>query len=319
LKSAGTVCRSAAGACDATELCSGLGVPCPSDVPAADGSPCDDGLFCTTADQCSTGTCGGSVRVCDDGDACSTDACDEVLDRCTVTSTPCDDGNPCTADACGAGDSCTHTARAGESCDAGACRSDALCQSDGTCGGGTPKDCSALDDPCSKGVCDAGTGECVAQPVDGAPACTEACLLPPDAETCPACNLACGADPCLTETTDPCTLEVPTAGPPPKTVIVVTGEPGAKCKVRVVSSGQAAADRRPAVLRAKSARVRGGSAEKKIPPNGRLELRTTFKLNRVARKLLDGGGSIDARVEVTVHRKGTPKQLLKRLLTLVES
>lgn len=52
----------------------------------------------------------------------------------------CDDGLPCTGE---------------ESCRAGICHA------------GTPPDCSGLDDPCNRGVCDDQTGTCLAVPLDG--------------------------------------------------------------------------------------------------------------------------------------------------------
>jgi hypothetical protein len=42
----------------------------------ANGSPCDDGNFCTQSESCLSGVCqGGSPRNCDDGVACTTDIC----------------------------------------------------------------------------------------------------------------------------------------------------------------------------------------------------------------------------------------------------
>ncbi|MCC6620451.1 MAG: hypothetical protein IT385_04310 [Deltaproteobacteria bacterium] len=45
-------------------------------VPLADGAPCDDRDPCTTLDRCGQGTCRGLARACDDGLACTFDACD---------------------------------------------------------------------------------------------------------------------------------------------------------------------------------------------------------------------------------------------------
>ncbi|MCA9582311.1 MAG: hypothetical protein KC416_10990, partial [Myxococcales bacterium] len=51
--------------------------------PKGNGVACDDGLYCTTADQCNgSGTCGGSPRTCGDGLSCTTDSCDEQGDKC---------------------------------------------------------------------------------------------------------------------------------------------------------------------------------------------------------------------------------------------
>jgi alpha-tubulin suppressor-like RCC1 family protein len=87
IAAAGTPCRPAAGACDAAEVCDGAATSCPADGAAADRTACEDGDPCTRADACSAGACVGGARL------------------------DCDDGNACTADACGA--TCLHTPIAG--------------------------------------------------------------------------------------------------------------------------------------------------------------------------------------------------------------
>jgi hypothetical protein len=48
------------------------------------GSPCADGLFCTTGDACDgAGSCASTPRSCEDGISCTHDACDEASDSCT--------------------------------------------------------------------------------------------------------------------------------------------------------------------------------------------------------------------------------------------
>ncbi len=66
-----------AGTCDPTTgMCTNPVKP--------DGTACDDGQFCTLADTCQAGRCGGSqVRSCDDGNPCTADRCDEALKACT--------------------------------------------------------------------------------------------------------------------------------------------------------------------------------------------------------------------------------------------
>ena len=85
----------------------------------ADATLCSDGLVCTLKDSCKAGKCAGGKGKCDDGNACTVDACNAVSGACTHTAaadaTKCDDGNACTV-----GDACTK----------------------GVCGGG--------DDKCSK-------------------------------------------------------------------------------------------------------------------------------------------------------------------------
>jgi hypothetical protein len=83
--------------------------------PAADGSSCDDGLFCNGIDVCEGGTCQvGPAPNCDDGVACTTDRCDEDLARCVHVA----QSNCCHTDAdCMDNDACTSRER----CIAGLC------------------------------------------------------------------------------------------------------------------------------------------------------------------------------------------------------
>lgn len=105
-----------------------------------DGTVCDDGNGCTTADQCTAGSCAGVSLMCDAlDDACNTGACDATTGTCIrnprVDGTSCDvDADDCTIDACRAG-ACEPTNRA--ECTA--------------CGGPS----SGL--MCRSGVCDAGS------------------------------------------------------------------------------------------------------------------------------------------------------------------
>jgi hypothetical protein len=48
-----------------------------------DGTPCDDGLFCTATDACSRGACTGSGSPCPTGPCAA--GCDEASDRCAVS------------------------------------------------------------------------------------------------------------------------------------------------------------------------------------------------------------------------------------------
>lgn len=84
--------------------------------PKANGTSCDDGLFCNTGETCQAGVCtGGSARNCDDSNPCTADSCDEVNDSCknaaVTDGTVCDDGQFCTVnDVCTAG-ACEGAAR----------------------------------------------------------------------------------------------------------------------------------------------------------------------------------------------------------------
>ncbi len=143
-----------------------------------DGETCDDSDPCTKGDGCLAGVCVGAPLLCDDGNLCTDDACDEMGEcQYTVNGDDCDDGNPCTvADECGDG-ACVGVPV------------DCSCQEDGDCAGlddddvctGTlycnkntfPYLCAVvpgsevvcaepegIDAPCLAAACDPGTGEC---------------------------------------------------------------------------------------------------------------------------------------------------------------
>lgn len=50
---------------------------------AEDGSPCDDGLDCTSEDTCAGGLCAGLTTGCDDALDCTNDKCDAETGKCT--------------------------------------------------------------------------------------------------------------------------------------------------------------------------------------------------------------------------------------------
>jgi len=66
-----------------------------------DNSYCEDGDVCNGIETCDpvNGCQDGTPLVCDDGDACTTDACDPVL-GCQYAPKECDDGDLCTIDSC---------------------------------------------------------------------------------------------------------------------------------------------------------------------------------------------------------------------------
>jgi len=173
-----------------TDVCNEGADSC--DHPAViDGTPCDDGQFCTVSDTCSGGVCGGSPNPCDDANPCTNDVCDEINDQCTATpvtdGTPCDDGawctvgetcnagtcsgglarncsdgSPCTVDSCDEdNDLCVNTpANEGTPCDDGAwCTVGETCTG-GVCGGGSMRDCDD-GDVCTTDVCDESQDQCL--------------------------------------------------------------------------------------------------------------------------------------------------------------
>jgi len=115
-----TECRPSAGECDVEETCDGISKECPSDKftlagtacaddgndctydecdgvgacihpPLADGTSCDDGMYCTQSAECQGGQCTGSGNPCtDDGLFCNgVEYCDEDNDSCESPGSPC--------------------------------------------------------------------------------------------------------------------------------------------------------------------------------------------------------------------------------------
>lgn len=130
-----------------------------------EGSPCDDGDFCTENDTCSLGVCAGTQipenGACDDGDACTlNETC--VGGVCTGTPVDCSGQNgQCTVGVCNSmtGLCSADPINEGNACDdSDACTQNDTCTA-GVCAG-TATDCSSLDGPCSVGQCDGVTGAC---------------------------------------------------------------------------------------------------------------------------------------------------------------
>ncbi|MFP6641882.1 MAG: esterase-like activity of phytase family protein, partial [Myxococcota bacterium] len=119
-----------------------------------DGSACDDELFCTAVDTCSSGVCGGvGVTDCSaSDDQCNVGVCNEGTDSCDASpnnvGNACDDGQFCTS---------------GENCSAV-----------GVCDDGGATDCSGAADDCNVGVCNEGTDSCDAQASNEAGGCDDA-------------------------------------------------------------------------------------------------------------------------------------------------
>jgi len=171
----------------------------------ANGTPCDDGLFCTVENQCADGLCTGDPRDCSElSDQCNLAICNNASAICEAMplpdSTPCDDGSFCTVDdRCVTGQCLGGTPRdcseGGDGCQVWFCNdASAICESDplpdgtlcddglfctlddqcteGACGG-APRDCSDEGDQCNDGVCNESTGACEAQPKSDGTACDD--------------------------------------------------------------------------------------------------------------------------------------------------
>jgi hypothetical protein len=150
--------------CDHATGCTHAVIPgcCTTDA-ACRTDPCLQDATCTA------GTCRGGVPVdCDDGDACTDDACDPAR-GCVHTPIGCNDGDACTRDACDPAIGCTHAAVSG------CCNGDADCRGDPciagrscashSCVGGSPVRCDD-GDPCTSDRCVPNVG-CATDSVTG--------------------------------------------------------------------------------------------------------------------------------------------------------
>jgi len=196
-------------------------------VPDEDGTPCDDGQFCTVDDTCAAGICaGGPQNDCGiTAPPCSEITCDENSQSCGTA--PANNGAPCQDpnDLCMKGSTCMNglcTGGAAEDCFFFPVSSDchvAVCDSNdgqckeqvgnegggcndvndlctvsktcvsGVCQGGQPMSCSHLTQGCVMGVCDVNNGQCTTQAAGQGQPCDD--LNPcTSGETCN--NSVCG-------------------------------------------------------------------------------------------------------------------------------
>lgn len=112
-------------------------------TPKANGTSCNDNLFCTVNDSCQNGVCvGGGPNPCNQGNPCFVGVCNEAAKSCAAVpgnnGAACDDGSPCTMGTtcqngiCGGGVAVNN----GAACDDGvSCTMNTTCQN-GICGGG---------------------------------------------------------------------------------------------------------------------------------------------------------------------------------------
>jgi len=148
-------------ACPASDQCHTGGTCDPttgmcSNPAKADGAKCDDGNACTTGnDTCVAGVCtGGPAVTCAASDMCHTaGTCDPATGMCSnpakADGAKCDDGKACTTDACRAG-VCVSTV----SCPADECHQAGTCDANGRCTNPAVLDGTT----CSTGICC--TGAC---------------------------------------------------------------------------------------------------------------------------------------------------------------
>jgi hypothetical protein len=167
---------------------------------------CDDGLFCNGVETCDPtfGCRRGTPPNCDDGVACTVDACNEESDRCdhTPDHAACSDGDACTTDICDAVSGCTHTATVCNDFDA--CTTDSCDRTTGCVY--TAISCNDSNE-CTDDTCNPAVG-CVFVPDnsnfcdDGDPCTIEGC----ESGACVVSGPACAdGDRCTADSCDPVT------------------------------------------------------------------------------------------------------------------
>jgi hypothetical protein len=145
---------------------------CTRDDECDDGRPCNGIETCDAASPDATGCVAGEELRCDDGIACTADACIDAEGGCVAPASHamCDDAISCTVDICAPtapgrdAEGCTH---AGDDamCNDGFCFTGGTCDPGSGCVGARPRDCRDFD-PCDVEECDPVAAACVSTPVD---------------------------------------------------------------------------------------------------------------------------------------------------------
>lgn len=159
--------------------------------PENEGDSCDDGSLCTTADQCSDGTCAGVDIALDCAafdEECKAGQCDPDTGACTAVARPlsaiCDDGSSCTtSDHCIPDGTCVGAnLPSGTVCSDGwECTVGEVCDGAGVCPFGANQTpgvaCDDHNECTSNDACDT-SGYCVgiADPLQVGTACQGACF-----------------------------------------------------------------------------------------------------------------------------------------------
>lgn len=142
---------------------------------AANFTPCNDGDACSAQDLCAAGVCQGTnFIVCNDNNLCTDDSCNHNTGKCVSVNNAgaCTDGTPCTqGDLCVAGTCIPGPAKVCD--DNNACTKDSCNASSGVCAanpingcGGfcaADSDCPAVANVCLNAVCDKAAGKCTTQ------------------------------------------------------------------------------------------------------------------------------------------------------------
>ena len=132
-----------------TEICDNVDNDCngvtDDGILSGPGAMCDDKNACTS-DACSGGVCLATAisASCDDGSLCTVnDAC--AGSACTGSAANCDDANACTTDSCDPKLGCVHTNNTAVCDDGDPCTTGDVCK-DGACTAGTTNTCDCQSD-----------------------------------------------------------------------------------------------------------------------------------------------------------------------------
>ncbi len=150
------VCEEDDGAPCVAQACQPATGVCVS-VPLADETGCVVSAPCAAPGVCQQGSCEAVAAMCEDGNPCTQDLCEEGECLHLATEGPCDDGDPCSE---------------GESC-----------SGELSCEGGIPVNCDD-GNPCTADSCDPSYGGCVSNPIA-------------EGETCLTKNLCLGPGICV--------------------------------------------------------------------------------------------------------------------------
>lgn len=182
---------------------------------------CDEYIPCVDAGRCIANVCAvPTPRMCDDGNACTIDACVPSSNECGFVPNDalCNDGDPCTIDRCGV-EACEVTPFVGPCDDGSACTEGDECTEDaGECVG-TIVTCVDDGNPCTAEACDpeVGCGQVfVDGPCDDGDPCTRD-------DRCEAG--VCGSTPLNCDDGNACTIDAcDTAGTCNNTAVVCASE-----------------------------------------------------------------------------------------------
>jgi len=200
----GSCVGSAPRGCVASDQCHDAGVCDPtsgacSNPAKLNGTACDDGSACSSADMCLGGRCAGTPLNCNDGNVCTDDACADGTCLHTNNTKPCEDGSVCTdGDTCADGGCVSGPPR--DCTDHQTCTDDA-CDEDNACTHAATATCDACDaDEClvCQDICTSDDQQCTTRCWNGFWSCLSGCT---STYCAPFCQVDLGR--CLDACADP--------------------------------------------------------------------------------------------------------------------